>query len=72
MQNRILTEAEVYKSVGNISLKQIPFRQIGFNKLFILSDVLNYLEMLMPYNPFEPIEIKDGFYIVESKMNNEN
>lgn len=68
--NRILTEKDVFNLTGFNPVGKIKCRVfLNFN-LYILSDVFDYLQTLLPYKHFEP-EIEDGYYILESKMNND-
>lgn len=74
--NRILTAKEVLIATGVDPVdEKIKYRQYGCVRLYILSDVLNYLEINLPAKKSVDIAVEDDYIIIESKINqqtNEN
>jgi hypothetical protein len=70
MENRILTKKEVIAITGiNPVEKGIKCRRLHVYNLYILSDVIEYLKTTLPFKRFEPINMQNGYLIVESSIN---
>jgi hypothetical protein len=69
MENVILTLKEVKEKLAFNPLGKVKHRDVSTYKLFILSDVIEYMMSTIPYKRFEPINMQNGYLIVESSIN---